>query len=1051
MSDGIREEPLPLKRRDFLKLVGVTSAAAAGAGCNLLTFPPPPENVLPYVTPNENIIPGVATYYASTCRECPAACGLHVKTREGRAIKLEGNPNHPVNQGTLCARGHAALHGLYNPDRLTKPKKRNADGSFADITWADAEKLLAEKLQSRTGELQFWTGQETGTRQALYDQFIDALGQSSRWVHEPFAWEAVREGNRLSLGRAEIPTYDFAAAGTVFTFGADFLETWISPTEYARTFAATHGGESSKGRMVAFEPRMSLTGQNADEWIAIRPGMEAVAALAMAQVIVAEGLAKGSAGGVNLTPYAPATVAERVGVPAETLVRLAREFASHGPGLAIAGGVSSQGVHASHAVVAANVLTSVAGGMGTTIHFGRAHDMGRTNSPRELTQPIAQMNAGLVGVLLVHGTNPAYSLPTVLEFENALKKVPFKVSFSLHLDETASLCDLVLPDHHPLESWGDAAAWSGVRGLIQPAMRPVFDTKSTPDVLMAVAKTMGKAGSGLLAAPSWHEALRTAWGGAGKAWDEALARGGDFGGAAATAAAGATLAGGAAALDFTPVDLGGDPNGMPIVVYASPNLYDGRGASKPWLQELPDPVTKITWDHWVEMHPDTMKRLGLKRGDHVALKTPGGTLETAAYDYIGIRPDVLAISTGQGHTSAGSRYWKRGANAFAPMTATYDEASGALAFTSVKGALSKTGKKYYLAYLGGDPHTGGQSRQMGRGIGQAIPLTALSSHAGATNGAPGATNGHGAASDTTGASAGKEGGEVTAHGTPGGHGEPATSEHGGGHGDPMMHKPGYVGSPVPADPIEHAAKERPNSAYALQAHHRWAMAIDLNSCNGCQACILACNLENNVAFVGKEQVERGREMSWLRLERYYEGGENGEKLSVFHVPMLCQQCGAAPCESVCPVYATYRNPEGLNAMIYNRCVGTRYCSNNCPYKVRAFNWFSYEFPAPLNWQLNPDVTVRDKGVMEKCTFCVQRIRDAKDKAKDEGRKVRDGDMVTACQQTCPTRAITFGDLKDPQSRIAQIVAHERGYKVFEEINTYPAITYLKKVTRETPA
>ncbi len=1030
MSDEIQEQPLPLKRRDFLKLVGVATAATAGGGC--LTFPPPPENVLPYVTAPENIIPGIATSYASTCRECPAACGLHVKTREGRAIKLEGNPNHPVNLGALCARGQAALHGLYNPDRLTGPKLRAADGTFKDVTWAEAEKLLADKLSARAGEVQFWTGQETGTRQALYDAFVDGLGTAARWVHEPFAWEAVREGNHLSLGRAEIPTYDFAAAGTVFTFGADFLETWISPVEYARAFASSHGGESSRGRMVAFEPRMSLTGQNADEWVAIRPGMEAIAALAMAQVLVAEGRALGGAGGIDLTPYAPTTVAARVGVPADVLIRLAREFAARGPGLAVAGGVAAQGVRASHAVVAANLLTAVAGGLGTTIHFGRTLDLGRTHSARELGQPIAQMNAGTVGVLLVHGTNPAYSLPVALGFEAAAKKVPFKVSFAREIDETAALCDLILPDHHPLESWGDAAAWSGVRSLVQPAMRPVFDTKSTPDVLMTAAKTMGKGGAGMLAAASWREAVQAAWGGTAAAWGTSLAMGGNFaaraeaGSAIARASGGSPLlAGSAGGLDFTPVDLGGDPNGTPIVVYASPNLYDGRGANKPWLQELPDPVTKIVWDHWVEMHPDTMKRLGLKRGDHVALKTPTGTLETAAYDYIGIRPDVFAIGTGQGHTAPGSRYWKRGANAFATLPATYDEASGALAFVSSKGTLAKTGKPYYLSYLGGDPYTGGQARQMGRGIAQAIPLTEIrgdDAHGGAVQDST-----HGA---TPGAHAGQE-------------------EHGDAHGGRAMHQPGYVGSMVPADPIAHAAKERPNSAYALQAHHKWAMVVDLNSCNGCQACIVACNLENNVAFVGKEQVERGREMSWLRIERYYE--EHEGRLSVRHVPVMCQQCGAAPCESVCPVYATYHNPEGLNAMIYNRCVGTRYCSNNCPYKVRAFNWFHYDFPAPLNWQLNPDVTVRDKGVMEKCTFCVQRIRDAKDHAKDEGRLDQDGEMVTACQQTCPAKAISFGNLKDATSRVSQLVAHERGYKIFEDLNTYPAVTYLKKVTREIPA
>ncbi len=1005
MSDDIHEQPLPLKRREFLKLVGVATAATAGAGC--LEFPPPNELIQPYVTAPENIIPGVATYYASTCRECPAACGLHVKTREGRAIKLEGNPSHPVNLGSLCARGQSALQGLYNPDRHAHPKQRQADGSFKEITWEEAEALLVEKLAAPAGAVQFWTGQETGTRAALYDAFIGALGSADRIVHEPFAWEALREGNRLAFGRAEIPTYDFAAAGSVFTLGADFLETWLSPVEYARTFATRHGGSTTDaGRLVAFESRLSLTGSNADEWVAIKPGTEALAALAMAQVIVAEGLAKGSTGGLDLTPYAPANVAEQVGVPAEVLVRLAREFAANGPGLAIAGGVQAQSARATHAVVAANVLTSVGGGLGSALHFGRTLDLGRTHAPRDLAPAIERMNGGGVGVLLVHGTNPAYSLPGALGFAAAAGKVPFKVSFSIDPDETAQLCDLILPDHHPLESWGDAQAWTGVRSLLQPAMRPVFKTKSTPDVLLAAAKTLGRT-PGLLAAATWRDVLTAAWGGPGAAWDAALAAGGSF--AVASAAPALALSGGLAGVGFSVAELGGDAAGTPLVVYASPNMYDGRGANKPWLQELPDPVTKVVWDHWVEIHPDTMTKLGLKRGDHVALKTPAGTLETAAYDYIGIRPDVFAVATGQGHTADGGRYWKRGGNVAGFLPATYDDASGGLAYVAVKTTLAKTGKKYKLAYLGGDPYTGGQSRQMGRGIAQAIPLTVVTGKADA----------HGAAA----------------------HGE-------GGHGDPAMHKPGFVGSPVPADPIASAAKEAPNSAYALHAKHKWGMVVDLNSCNGCQACVIACSAENNVAFVGKEQVDKGREMMWLRIERFYE--EHDGKLEVRHVPVMCQHCGAAPCESVCPVYATYHNPEGLNAMIYNRCVGTRYCSNNCPYKVRAFNWFHYDFPAPLNWQLNPDVTVRDKGVMEKCTFCVQRIRDAKDHAKDEARNVRDGEMVTACQQTCPAQAIVFGDLMDSESRVRQLVDHDRGYKIFEEINTYPAVTYLKKVTRDVP-
>ncbi|MEP7027556.1 MAG: molybdopterin-dependent oxidoreductase [Candidatus Eisenbacteria bacterium] len=996
MSDDTTGQPHALKRRDFLKLAGVTAAATTAAGC--LEFPPLPSHLYPYVTPPENVIPGVATYYASTCRECPAGCGLHVKTREGRAIKVEGNPNHPVNQGALCQRGQAAMHGLYNPDRWTAPMARQADGSFKKITWDEGLKLLADKLGSRTGAVQFWTGQETGARQTVYDAFVGALSPAQRVAYEPFSWEAVREGNRLAFGKAVIPTYDFAAATTVFTFGADFMETWISPVEYARQFALRHGADSSQGRLVAFEPRLSLTGSNADEWVAIQPGTEALAALAMAHEIVAAGLAKGPTGGIDLAKFAPEAVAGQVGVPAEVLKRLAREFAAQGPALAIAGGISSQGAKATQAVVAANVLTSVAGGVGTTIRFDRTLDLGTTHSAAEAGKAVEAMNAGGVGVLLIHGTDPAYSLPKAMGFAEAAKKVAFKVSFSSYPDDTAQLCDLILPDHHPLESWGDHRGWTGVSSLIQPAMRPVFDTMSTPDVLYATAKTIGK-NQGVLGAPGWLAELQGMW--SYTSWDVALQNGGVFNaGAGAAAGAGASLAA-LGAIDFAPAELAGEADGTPLVVYPSPNLYDGRGANKPWLQELPDPVTKVVWDHWIEMHSDTAKKLGLARGDLVSVKTAAGTIETAVYDSIVIRKDVFAMGTGQGHVSYGQYAKDRGANALAALPLTFD-ASGALAYLSTRATIAKTGKPHKLVYIGSDQFQGGQSRQMDRGIAQAIPLTEI--------------------------------------------GKPKSAEE---HHEEAMHEPGFAGAMVSKDPIAHAGKEAPNSAYAHHANHRWAMAIDLNSCNGCQACIVACSAENNVAVVGKEQIARGREMMWLRLERYYE--EKDGTVAVSHVPVMCQQCGAAPCESVCPVYATYHTPEGLNAMIYNRCVGTRYCANNCPYRVRAFNWFSYKFPAPLNWQLNPDVTVRDKGVMEKCTFCVQRIRDAKDHAKDEDRKVKDGDVRTACQQTCPTQAIVFGDLMDPESAIVKRIESERGYKILGDLNTYPSVTYLKKVTRGVPA
>jgi molybdopterin-containing oxidoreductase family iron-sulfur binding subunit len=525
---------------------------------------------------------------------------------------------------------------------------------------------------------------------------------------------------------------------------------------------------------------------------------------------------------------------------------------------------------------------------------------------------------------------------------------------------------------------------------MQPVMRPVFDTMSTPDVLVQAAGKLNKA-QGSLAKP-WLDTVKAAY--TGGPWDASLQTGGVW--AEPSGGGGGSLSGGGGT-KFDAPSAAGD---MPLVVYASSNFHDGRGANKPWLQELPDPVTKIVWDHWVEMHPDTAKKLGVVRGDMVSVKTPAGTFEAPVYDYLGIRPGVLATPTGQGHVEYGRYARGRGANVMAVLPVALD-ASGVLSYTTAA-SVAKSATPHKLVYVGGDRLQGGQSRQFGRPIALAIPLTEV--------------------------------------------GKPLSAEE---KHEEAMHEPGYVGSTVPPDPIAHAAKEAPNSAYAHHANHRWAMAIDLNSCTGCSACIVACSAENNVAVVGKEQVARGRELMWLRLERYYEEHEDGT-FEVRHVPMMCQQCGAAPCESVCPVYATYHNPEGLNAMIYNRCVGTRYCSNNCPYKVRAFNWFSYKFPEPLNWQLNPDVTVRDKGVMEKCTFCVQRIRLAKDAAKDENRKVRDGDVVTACQQTCPSKAIVFGDLMDPESEISKRVHSERGYKALGDLNTYPSVTYLKKVLRGAP-
>jgi len=483
-------------------------------------------------------------------------------------------------------------------------------------------------------------------------------------------------------------------------------------------------------------------------------------------------------------------------------------------------------------------------------------------------------------------------------------------------------------------------------------------------------------------------------------------------------------------------------------------LHDGRGANKPWLQELPDPVTKAVWGSWVEIHPETAAKLGVTNDDVVQVSTEAGSIEAPVYVYGGIRKDVIAIPLGQGHTEYGRHAKGVGVNALALLVPAQDAGSGSVAYLSTRVRVKKAGR------IGGMAVTQKNKSQADREVAQVIPVSALM----ATGAAMAGMAGHDAHDPAMAAHMAKMAEEQR-----GPHHAPA---------EPWMTKPGKYTEPravpegyvPPAHSVSAATQEEPtrgprrmpvdrDSYDARHAKHRWAMAIDINTCTGCSACVVACNAENNIPYVGPEQVRHGREMMWLRIERWEEKVAPG-KIDVRQLPMLCQHCSDAPCETVCPVYATYHNPEGLNAQVYNRCVGTRYCSNNCPYKVRSFNFFDYSAPEkasfafaePLNWQLNPDVTVRSKGVMEKCTFCVQRILEGKGNARDDKRELKDGDIKTACQQGCPSQAIVFGDLLDPESRVAKLSnGDDRRYWVLNDLNTKPGITYLKKIDREVGA
>ena len=987
-----------MKRRRFLQVAGAAGAGLA-AGCSSGSS----DRLLPYVTLPDEIVPGIPTFYASTCRECPAGCGIHVKTREARAIKVEGNPAHPVSRGKLCARGQAALQGLYDPDRIKGPFRRTARG-LEPVTWDAAIAQLAEALgaaaASGPDRVALLTGADSGVLDAFYDEWLRAFRSKRRLRYEAFAYEPLREASRLAFGVASIPEFDFASARFILSFGADFLETWISPVQYTRAFAVAHGfRDGGMARFVAVEPRRGLTAFSADEWVAPKPGTEGLLALGIAASVIRQGRSRLAGAEADrargfLGRFTARSVAEMCGVDEEVVDRLAREFTALEPGLAVGGGVAHQHRAATQTAVAVHLLNYVAGNVGRTVRFQAGRALDRLARYSDATALVAAMNGGGVDVALVHDANPAFTLPKAAGFADAFRKVGLKVAFASHLDETAALCDLVLPDHTPLEQWGVVETVGGTRSVVQPAMTPVFDTRQTADVLLATAEKAGKkTASG---AASARELV--AKGFTPAALEQTLQHGGQF---AAAALRPVRLGSDFARMAYQAPAFDGDAASPVLVVYPSASLFDGRGANKGWLQELPDVATKIAWQSWVEVHPDTARALGVGNGDIVAVTSPHGRVEAPVYVYPGVRRDVVAMPIGQGHREYGRNAKDRGVNPLDLLAADATDASGALAFCSTRVALTKTGRTVKLAT------TEGSARQLGRGIARAVTV------AGARNG------------------------EIE----PGPEATVTESER--------------------AAIAEAAASQRSRTFVGVYAKQqpKWEMAVDLSRCTGCSACMTACYAENNIPVVGEEQTRRHRGMAWIRLERYLEGDTAGTDWQVRQVPMLCQQCENAPCEPVCPVYAAYHTPDGLNGQVYNRCVGTRYCANNCPYKVRYFNWWDYgtdgdpyyAFPSPLNLQLNPDVTVRTKGVMEKCTFCVQRIRFAQNDAKVRSRELADGDIAPACVQTCPADALVFGDARESGSRVSRLRDDPRGYRVFEMLNTRPGITYLERVISDGKA
>lgn len=982
-----------LDRRDFLKLFGLAGTSAALGGCSESA-----RTLIPYIIPPEDIVPGDADYYATVCRECPAGCGVLAKNRDGRAIKLEGNPSHPVSGGRLCPRGQSALHGLYNPDRIKGPMVRNQHGKLESTSWEQAEELLVRKLtevskKGRPGSIVFMTDLTNGTMNDLIGLWLTELGQpGGHVIYEPLAYEPLKTANRIVFGFDGIPSYRIDRADFLISFNAGFLETWISNVEYARKFAGFHEiRPDGRNPFVFVGPRLSMTANNADRWIQVYPGGEYLVALGILRAILDEDLA-GTLTLDQRTDYSVLTEAwpvEKIvaatGVGEDTIRAVARSFAAARRPLALAEGLSLTVPESTKTAVAANLLCALNPGTMETLDFSRPTAYGKAAGAVAIRDLSERMRRGEVEVFLCDRANPVFSLPGAWEFRRSLEAVPFVVSFSSAVDETAASAHLIAPTLTPLESWGDYAPYTGATGLMQPVMGPVpgFSAKHLGDILISSGKKI--AGPERFPFKDFYEVLQNSWSDLWQKnapdrpfdefWQQAVQRGGYW----APASAAAAVTPKRPDFSFPGDNSSGKPRqGYHFTCYPTVQFYDGRQANRFWIQELPDPMTQVTWGGWIELHPDTAKELNVETGDVLRVKSPYGSVEVPALAIYTVPRGTVAMPVGQGHTRFGRFADKLPANPMHLFPPDIDGSSGGILRPEFGVTLEKTGRKDPVA------HTDGSFFDFDRGLAELITLSDYK--------------------------------QAVAEGR----------------------KPEIV-YPLPEgyDPRRDFYPEHVHSDY------RWSMVVDLDRCIGCGACVVACYAENNVAVVGKKQVLNSRLMAWLRIQRYFVP----DKPQAKWLPLFCQHCDCAPCESVCPVYAPHHGKEGMNNQVYNRCIGTRFCFQNDPYKVRRFNWFTYTRPRPLEWQLNPDVTVRQKGVMEKCSFCVQRVIKAKMVATNEGRKVRDGEFTTACAQTCPTNAFTFGNLLDPDSRVSRLVKDARAYQVFAELNTKPAVIYLKRVTQ----
>ena len=975
-------------RRDFLKLMGFSvTAAAVAASCEM-----PVRKSIPYLVKPDDITPGIANYYASSFFDGTEYASVLVKTREGRPIKIESNPKSKITPQGTSAVAQATVLNLYDNNRSQFPK-----AGAEKTTWENLDKEVKAKLtaiKAAGGNIRILSSTiiSPSTKEAI-KKFVAEYPKTEHVIYDAISYSGLLNANEKSFGKRVMPGLLFDKASLIVGIGADFLGTFGSTVENANRYSATRKVDAEKksmSRHIQVESYLSLTGSNADTRVVVKPSQEGLAVAYLYNKITGSGAA------VSLGAEAE-----------QKLNGIASELKAAKAGTSIV--ISA--VNDENVQTLVNAINATLGNIGTTIDFNEHSNIVQGDDAK-VAELLADLKGGKVAGLIVYEANPAYNYGDAQLVKDAIAKADLSVCLNERIDETSVLCKFHAPNHNYLEAWNDLEPKNGHFSIGQPTIAPLFDTRHASESLLRFA--------GIIT--DYYDFVKENWrtttlGGVSVfnvSWDHAVANG-VYHKAASEGVV--SFRGDAAAASNAVKSNTKTSDGLEVILYQKVGIRDGRHAGNPWLQEMPDPVSKATWDNYAAISPQLAEKLkctlalfrtghglGTKKShgtetDVIKVTVNGKDLMLPVIIQPGLGENTIAVALGYGR-EVGSKTGKNGENAYPWVKVT----NGSRQYFGAATASLEAGKSFLIAQT-----------QLHHTINDGVNE----------------------------------------------HDRPLVKE----TTLEEYKKNELAGNEDREEVVEHLT--------TLYGHHtypgnKWGMSIDLNSCYGCGSCVVACSAENNVPVVGKLEVSRSREMHWMRIDRYYAGNpDKADDISVIFQPLMCQHCDNAPCENVCPVSATNHSTEGINQMAYNRCIGTRYCANNCPYKVRRFNWFDYQNadsftkgsffdndkghdPAHMNEDLtrmvlNPDVTIRSRGVMEKCTFCVQRIQGGKLEAKKAGRMLIDGEIKTACQTACPANAITFGNVNDENSAVRKLVNNERTFKVLEQIHTQPAVSYMTKI------